>query len=419
MPSHELRPPASLSHAPGRSAISRRVALGRAGIVLAASAALLSSRQITAAPLPALAAPPAPAFADVVPPTDGELRFDPGETSYQRRQFPLDLTDCVLSSTFRNPFAAANSMSTGANGTFSYGFRFRTVGERGVAVYVTGSGFWVRTAYDDKGVADDATQLFGALSGLRLGASDANDLRVVVTGDVGELFVNGTSVAAFLLDRVESGGVEVITDLVTSKANVMEAATRYERFTVTSPPPPLSMRAQTARSAFYGPTDGGIPHDPDEDTIKRKGTGLQGIRDATVRARFFVPYSDPNIGWDCGYVVRSTTTRQLRVAVVNNREYILTVGTRPDENADWDFKDGQRGPISGLRVGLREFNDVEFTMNGAVGKLTVNGTVINDRLTLTGVPDPGTVGIATSLRTGTERRGATTHYENFTVAPLP
>lgn len=406
----DVHPPVSLSHRSAHRLVSRREALHEAGAVLAAGIGFLSQGHVAAAPAPLPAVGEAAPFVDSVGPVDGELRFDPLMASFRSRRFFLDVADCTISGTFYNPHAVGQH-------TFTYGFRFRMTGDRGMLVYVSSTGYWVRVSYDDEGRSLSDRRQFGSLVNLRGDAGEANDLQLLLTGDVGELRVNGENAAAFRLDELASGNVEVVGSHTPAMGMMLpEVVTRYEGFVV-GPPSPPSPFAQAARGYLYGPASGGITHLPDNGFVEYRGTNLR-TRDGVVSARFFVPYDDPMVGWDCGFVLRETETQELRVIIQATRQYAIVVGSRPNKDAQWTRRQTMGGVLRDVRVAEGAFNDMEMVLNGDASKLTVNGTPLQASFDLSSVPEPGLVYVATGLR-GSERRGAVTRYENFTVAPLP
>lgn len=134
-------------------------------------------------------------------PMSGQIAYGLNNTSILFQQSGARVRDFVAEARFTNPYQATRTKG------WDYGFSFRETGvNHQFRIVVTSAGRW-RLAY---GPASDLAN--GPVPVLRTGPRQSNDLRLVVQGPSGGLFVNGSQIGVFNLgSHVVSGGVDVLT----------------------------------------------------------------------------------------------------------------------------------------------------------------------------------------------------------------
>ena len=202
----------------------------------------------------------------------------------------------------------------------------------------------------------------GVATGLLVGASERNEIGIVVAGDTGYFEINGQYVATLDLSGwLRAGrvwaGTGVFTDTIVPGDRVA-----YDRFDVWTLPYVQLRTLARLQPSLAGPFSG---------TIEQRLGELDGffagvfVRDFYLRAEFTNPSDASEQPWDAGVAFRHTgPNEQTRLIITSDGLWFLTDG------ADSPYAGGI---VSGLRTGAGETNAIEVFASGDVGYLIVNG----------------------------------------------
>jgi len=386
-----------------RTGLTRRALLIGGG--MAAVGAVLPTFSGVAVPVAAAADIPR----DGTRPADGTLTTQGNAVSVDGAD--VNARDYVINATFRNPPGGDRMQS-------DYGFEFRAGDGGETRVYVVSDGTWIKSPFvrapDGTNALDRANRRTGAVAGLKRGAGETNDLQVIVTGDVGELLVNGRSVTGLNLAGNGGGGaVRIGAGFLTD--SVAGQMIEYRNFYVAQPPEPSAV-ARRAMGAIYGPATGGIRNSAPGMGTQEVYTGAS-LRDGTIAARFSNPFGAAHGAWDYGFAFRGSDTKVYRVMVLSDKTWRFVYGAQDAQDTSRQsftlVTDGMAAP---LRVGDYESNDVVMQLRGASGTLLVNGVRLAD-LDLGANGDMGTVTIGTQFFSTSGIEDMTTGYEDFLITP--
>jgi len=363
----------------------------------------------TSAPPP----PPPPPMARTITamPLSGSLVTKNAAIAYEK--VGVMTRDATIGATFRNP---------PGNKQWSYGLEFRETDKVLSRLFLTSSGAWrkqfVSTDASGKFIRDSRREQGGSAEPLNLNANETNDVQIVLTNRVGELFVNKTRVTSFNFgENLEPGDVYVATGFFSDDA--VGLTVPYSNLTVANPPPAPSAKAQQADLALYGPASGVLRFNPSASTIPSVST-LVAATNAIVSARFINPYAASRKGWDYGLTFRLSNTKQYRLLLTSDKGWTLSYVAKAASDNVFPLSgvtEVDKGTVTALRVNDKDSNDVVLQFMGATGTLRVNGLKIKD-LDLGANTDEGTVQILSGTADSTQIAGESTHYEDFTIAPL-
>jgi hypothetical protein len=164
------------------------------------------------------------------PPRSGAPLFGPasGQLVHEQqaaKSANVQVRDFAAEVQFYNPYAAATH-------PWDVAMRFRV--NQGVfyIIQVDSSKQWTLNL----GFTPTSKRGSGIVANWNIAEGGSNTIRLVVTGNKGEFYANGQHIATFdLSEHQAAGDVEIITGI--SGGNYIPGAvTRYENFTVTSPP---------------------------------------------------------------------------------------------------------------------------------------------------------------------------------------
>ena len=321
--------------------------------------------------------------------------------------------DATISATFRNP---------PGNKQWSYGFEFRETDKVLSRLFFTSFGTW-----EKRYVAKDATGAFvrdarrdesGSADPLNLNANETNDVQIVVTNKVGELFLNKTRVASLQVgENLEPGDIYIATGFYSD--DQVGLVIPYSNFTVANPPPAPSAKAQQADMTLYGPANGALHFNPSSSTIPAINV-LVPVTNATVSARFINPYAATRKGFDYGFNFRRSATKQYRLVLSSDKTWKLLYVTKAAGDAGFPASGETQvdiGTVNALRVNDKDSNDVVLQFMGTTGTLRVNGLKIKD-FDFGANTDEGTVSILSGYQADNQIAGESTRYEDFTITPL-
>ena len=160
-------------------------------------------------------------------PRDGNIEHDPDDGFIDDYETITSLANGIIEANFSNPYASSQ-------GDWSNGFIIRDSGGGEFhAIVIEEDGYWnhrLRTSDADTS-QELATQFSNLISTTTNGS---NHIRVIVLGDEGWLFINGTHVDKLDLNgRTESGQVSAVASYFTGDG-IAGYSTRFEDFTIWS-----------------------------------------------------------------------------------------------------------------------------------------------------------------------------------------
>ena len=178
--------------------------------------------------------------------------------------------------------------------------------------------------------------------------------------------------------------------------------------------PAATPTASPAGIGDWGPSSGGLPHDPNDGFIKTEYADVS-IADMVVEATFVNPYSASTASWDYGFILRRNQDEPfLQFVVSGNRSWAVNA---VNSGTDAPYDRLRSGTVNGLRTGAGERNHLMAIVIGERGWFFVNDDFIAE-VDLGNVMHNGDVAVITGAYTGDEVAGAVTRYENFTGRQL-
>ncbi len=342
----------------------------------------------TATPGPGATPAPWPGSSRGFGPEDGSLPHN-DDGYIEEHHAGVYLHEFSVQATFENPYA--NSV-----GEWDYGFLLRAAEEsRFHAVVVTSDGWWFH--YLREGAVERSAQDSGRASGLRTGANDSNELRVVAAGSLGWFFVNDELVTVLDLERGESeGDVAAVTGYHRGN-EVPGRSTRFSGFTVREP-------------QFLGERSGEMEHE--DDGLIEWEELRSNTRDFIASATFTNPYSARAGEWDYGFGFRDAGGDWFHAVTVDSsgrwEHFLRQGGTDPVY---------ERSGTVRLDLGAGGQNTMWLLSMGGAGVLYVNGVKAAE-LDLSGNTVSGDIAVATGFYAGNETPGYSTRYDGFQVWSL-
>ena len=359
----------------------------------------------TATPTPSPKGIPTPGSGPqpIFGPVDGEIEHDIHETGYidTYRASGVRIKDGVIEARFHNPYSTSV-------GQWSSGFLFRdspTNPNIFHAVIITSGGYFhhrLRTGSSD--ISQSLARNY--VSEINTSPAGSNHIRIVVTGEAGSLYVNGSHIARLELDGlVEAGNVFAVGSYFTGDG-VSGYSTRFEDFTIWPAPKTL-----------FGPVDGEIEHDPESGFIDVYRAWGASIRDGIIESRFHNPYSTSVGQWSSGFLFRHRETEGTRnefhAVVITSGGYFFHYLRTGDAGTEQRLA---RRHISEIDTSPTGSNHIRIVADGKDGKLYINGAYIAD-LQLQGLMESGRVYAVGSYFTGHGVAGYSTRFEDFTIWP--
>lgn len=307
----------------------------------------------------------------------------------------VDLADFSAAATLRNPFPPDE-------GVWNHGLLIRSADIYGFqGVFVTSGAEWFHVRAEG---VETRTLAAGPAPALRVGAGEANDLRVIAFGDRGWFFVNDELAATLdLSEGNPMGNVAVAGRYIPSDPALAGLKPDYSDFAV-----------QEILLVDDVEASGEIAH-TDSAYTALQSTGASG-RDFIAEATFTNPYApDDDGGWDYGVGFRSDPDQSnvFHAVVLSNMgmwEHVRRDGggaesdERREGMAALDKTDGGRNRVLILAV-------------GGAGVVYVNGEFVAE-LDLSGDPSIGEIWLGTGTYTGNQREGALTRYDGLRIWSL-
>ena len=359
--------------------------------VLSSRLALMMSDASSGVSPTTRAAMAGPAQQSTFGPVSGSLEHDPNDGFIPTFDSGLDVNDFVAEVTFAAPHDMAGR-------TWSSGFLVRHRGRRtGHLVLIHSSGRWSHYLRD-QGPEGYRLDQVGFSSSIGARQDEKNHVRVVASGSIGWLFVNGSYIAELDLgDRIESGSVSLVGAFF-SNDEQQGLTTPYSNFSV------------RRLRRVYGPLDGAIPHEPGDGRIDIHGTPTS-LADGIVEARFFNPYPRQEGTWSSGFLFRSSVPNGFHVVgiEVSGRWFhrLRTGSVDPIQRLAGDISTHIAASPSGS-------NHIRIIALGQEGWLFINGSYV-DKLDLSGRLEAGSVSAVGSYFEGDGIAGRSTTFEDLTI----
>lgn len=320
-------------------------------------------------------------------PERGTLNHDPNDEFVPTFDSGVDITNFV---------AEANFIAVGS--TWSNGLIVRrTSRKQSHVIVIEESGIWFH--YLRSGDPEDDKLLqSGSFSDLQKDVRLENHVRVIAQGERGWLFINGGYEAELdLSGLIESGAVKLLGAWFDGDEHQGQS-TRYYGFTVR----PVETN--------YGPTDGSIQHNPDDEFIDDYETNTS-LADGIIEARFHTPYSAREGDWSSGFVFRNRSSGEFYfVGVEESGEWLHRLRTGGADSTQRLARSSSKH-ISTEASGSNHLRVIAF---GPDGWLFINGEYIA-KLDLSELLVDGRVSAVGGYFTGDGVEGKSTRFEEFTL----
>ncbi len=373
---------------PGRSFDAHGIGFAIRANALAFSS-LIMWAGASAAPTPTLPPPEPP---DTFGPESGIIGGDAESRFVSTFESRTAAADFVAEAAFTTP----NDLPGNAWGS---GFLIRRTERNSFhALVMHGSGVWRH--YLRNGGSEDYELLKAAQSSnIRTGAGAQNHVRVVATGSMGWLFINGGYEARLELSGLEESGSVALIGAVFKSGELTGRSTRFTGFTV------------RPFREVYGPIDGGIEHDPGDGLIDVRHT-LTRLADGMIEARFYNPYPASEGDWTSGFLIRRSVWGEFHaVGVDQSGRWFHRLRSGYDES---ERRLGGRDSAHLLATGPSGSNHLRVIALGGEGSLFINGVYVGS-LDLSGWTGTGNVDAVGGYFRGDGIEGMSTRFEGLTI----
>ena len=223
---------------------------------------------------------------------------------------------------------------------------------------------------------------------------------------------------AGLRDRDAQGiNFAIRYDVLASRLPVLLRAATSPPSATPNPTPTPTPTPGSGPQPIFGPVNGEIEHNPDDGSIDGYYSGTS-IRDGTIEAYFYNPYSTSVGKWSAGFMFRHTPGTDINkfhgIFITEDGYFYHYLRTgSPDD--DQRLAARHIGEIDTDASGR---NHIRITFAGGGGKLYINGHYIA-HLQLQGLMEAGGVYAIGSFFAGNGISGYSTRFEDFTVWPAP
>ncbi len=302
-----------------------------------------------------------------------------------------DVVDSVVEATFTDTHSASGR-------AWSNGFLIRANSQKFHVIVISDSGLWWAHYLRKGDPEDDQLVQDGISTNIRTGQNVENHVRVIASGNVGWLFINGHYEAELdLSGLIQSGSSNLIGAWFEGDEHPGHF-TRYSDFTV------------RALRRVYEPRDGSIDHDPDDGSIDVHRTSTS-LADGIIETRFFNPYSRTEGNWSNGFLFRSNAYNVFHAIIVNEDGWWAHRLRTGDVDSTQHLAENSSSHISTSPSGS---NHIRIIALGGEGWLFINGNYV-DKLDLSGHLEAGRVSAVGSYFTGDGIAGKSTRFEDFTI----
>jgi hypothetical protein len=344
-------------------------------------------------------------------PLSGNIPFGPGDLGVVRAG--VDAPDVYARAEFHNPDSADVPL-------WDIGLGFRDSGdEEQFRLVVDSQGAWFFK--DGLGPAIAG----GTVADFDTSPDGANVMEIIAVGDTGYFAFNERLVSALdLSSRPDGGDLFVGAGFFTEDA-ASEGVVPYSGFEIwslegvdieTALAPQIAMdaatfsmllAAATAEPPLAGPTAGDLEQTVGSATVVPADVDVE---DFVARAAFVNPSAAADRPWDFGIAFREQP---------NGDHFRLTIAS----DGTWEFQIGLQAELSSGTVPSINFerdalNTLDLVVAGDTAGFAVNGDFVSD-LDTSFLDGTGDVWIGAGFHQANVREGDITHYEQFTVWPLP
>ena len=351
---------------------------------------------LTAEAAPTATPKPVASSKIVFGPVSESIPHDPDDGFLEIYHSSTWLADAVIEARFLNPYSRQK-------GEWDIGFLFRYRQGREYnlfhAVIIHSNGSWYHDLRTDE---EKNRRLASDYSPhITTSAHEYNDVRVVVFGDKGTLFINDNYIATLDLSGLKEEGTVAIATEWFADAGISGKSTTFENFTVRE------------RKPLYGPVSGELKHSPGDDQVEvhyaEDDEGLWlSFYDLEVEATFYNPYSRSVKGWNYGFFIRAFTDN-LRF-IVNSNEKWHVIAWLDGESQDLEFGEIQ----TEFKANTGASNHLRAIVVGEQAEFYVNGHLVGV-IDVGSVTFDGPVGVGTGFYNDSEVAGAVTRFEDFIV----
>ena len=236
----------------------------------------------------------------------------------------------------------------------------------------------------------------GSSQNIRIGREVQNRVRVMASGNIGWLFINGVYEAELdFRGLVGPGSISLV--------GAWLAGEEFPGFTV-----PFSDFNVQPLGRRFGPETGTIEHSPGDEHIDTHPTSVWLV-DGIIEARFFNPYSSIEGDWTSGFLIRVASADEHHAVFIDDDggwyHYLRMAG------ADTKLAEGVSEHISASPSGS---NHIRIVALGESGLLFVNGALVSS-LDLSGLLGSGKVAGLGAYFSSHAIAGKLTRVEDFTI----
>ena len=355
----------------------------------------------------AAVAPPTPTPKSVAPPTptprpaahpetvfgpiNGSIPHDPEDGLVEEYNSSTWLADAVIEARFFNPYSRQE-------GEWDTGFLFRYRQGREYslfhAVMIHSGGWWYHDLRTDE--EENHRLASGYSEYIAAGAHEHNDVRIITFEDEGTLFINDNYIATLDLSGLAGEGSVVLASGFYSNSGIKGKSTQFENFTVRE------------RKPLYGPVSGELKHDPGDDLVPWKPSGVW-LTNMELEATFYNPYSQSVKAWNYGFFVRVGHESNVRF-VVTSRAHWEVIGWTEEEHKTLGADRFQ----AAFNTNTGATNHLRVVVEGKKGEFYVNGNRVAV-VDLGDFTEVGDVAVGTGFFDDSEVGGAVTRFEDFIV----
>ena len=353
-------------------------------------AAELGAMILTAEAAPTATPKPVASSKIVFGPVNGSIPHDPDDGFTRTYDSSTWLADAVIEARFLNPYSRQER-----EWDIGFLFRYRQGREYKLfhAVIIHSNGSWYHDLRTDE---EKNRRLASDYSPhITTSAHEYNDVRVVVFGDKGTLFINDNYIATLDLSGLKEEGTVAIATEWFADAGISGKSTTFENFTVRE------------RKPLYGPVSGELKHSPGDDKISVHFSELW-VADVEMEAIFFNPYSGSVACWDYGFILQADNTSDIRFIVVSVGTW--SVNTWAEIEGHRQLQQGEIQSVFNTNTGAS--NHLRVVVKGVRGEFYVNGENIAT-IDLSSLASGGYVAVATRLHGNCAVGGAVTRFEDF------
>ena len=229
--------------------------------------------------------------------------------------------------------------------------------------------------------------------------------------------VVGMNTSGYREEEAQGINFAIRYDVLTSRLTALMTAAASPPTVTPTPTPIPSPTPGSGQQPIFGPVNGEIEHIPNDGSIDGYYSGTS-IRDGTIEANFYNPYSASVGKWSAGFMFRHTPGTDINkfhgIFITEDGYFYHYLRTgSPDDDQRLAAR-----PIAEIDTDASGRNHIRITFAGGGGTLYINGHYIA-HLQLQGLMEAGRVYAIGSFFAGHGISGYSTRFEDFTVWPAP